>query len=87
MSEVKTLKLELVRVEEELQTARRDADQEQREMRDQLDHTVREKRVLEEQLKDQKKQGKDWKMKLDETTAKLLVKEEQFELLQDRLRR
>ena len=90
MSEVKTLKLELARVEEELQTARRDADrahQEQREMRDQLDHTVREKQVLEEQLKDEKKQGKDWKMKLDETTAKLLVKEEQFELLQDRLRR
>ena len=90
MSEVKTLKLELVRVEEELQTARRDAGnarQERREMKDRLDSTFAEKLVLEEQLENQKKRAKDWKMQLDETTAKLLVKEAEIELLQDRLRR
>ena len=90
MSEVKTLKLKLARVEEELQTERRDAGnarQERREMKDRLDSTFAEKLVLEEQLEDQKKQAKDWKMQLGETTAKLLVKEEEVELLQDRLRR
>ena len=90
MSEVKTLKLELASVKEELQTARRDADhadQDWREMRDQLDHTVGEKRELEEQFKVQKKQAKEWKIKLDETTAKLLVKEEEVEVLKERWRR
>lgn len=51
--EVKTLKLELVSVKEELQTARRDVDhfrQEQRNMKDQLDHTIGGKCELEEQL-------------------------------------
>ena len=90
MSEVKTLKLELARVEEELQTARSDADnarQERREMKDRLDSTFAEKLVLEEQLEVQKKQGKEWKIQLGETTAKLLVKEDEVELLQNRLRR
>ena len=90
MSEVKTLKLELARVEEELQTERRDADnarQERREMKDRLDSTFGEKLVLEEQLEVQKKQAKEWKIQLGETTARLFAKEEEFELLRDRLRR
>lgn len=90
MSEVKTLKLELARVEEELQTARSDADnarQERREMKDRLDSTFAEKLVLEEQLEVQKKQGKEWKIQLGETTARLFAKEDEVELLQDRLRR
>ena len=77
MREVKTLKLELASVKEELQTARRDADhvrQEQRNMKDQLDHTIGGKRELEEQLEVQKKQANKWKIQLDETIAKLRVK-------------
>ena len=90
MNEVKILKLELVRVEKELLTARRDADnarQERREMKDRLDSTFAEKLVLEEQLEVQKKQAKKWKKPLGETTARLFAKEEEFELQQDRLRR
>ena len=94
MSEVKTLKLGLVRVEEELLTARRDADnacQERREMKDRLDSTFAEKLVLEDQLEVQKKQIKEWKMKLDETTARLIAREKDFEWLaeslEERLRR
>lgn len=90
MREVKALKLELVSVKKDLQTARRDADnarQERRKMREQLDHTVAEKLELEDKLEDQKKKAKDWKMQLGETTAKLCVKEDEIEMLEERLRR
>ena len=90
MREVKTLKLELAIVKEELQRARRDVDhvhQDRKEMKDRLDSTFGEKLVLEEKLEDQKKKAKGWKMKLDETTAKLFVKEEEVEMLEERLRR
>ena len=70
MSEVKTLMLELASVKEELQSARR-----RREMKDRLDSTFGENFVLEEELEDQKKKAREWKIQLDETTAKLCVKE------------
>ena len=85
LNDVKMLKMELARLiedsakaAEQLQMARADADraqQKRRKMEEQLNRTVNEKLMLEDKLKAQKKAAKDWKMKLDETTYRMVPKQ------------
>ena len=85
LNDMKMLRMELARLiedsakaAEQLQMARADADQaqqERREMEEQLNRTLNEKLMLEDKLKDQEKAAKDWKMKLDETTYRMGAKQ------------
>ena len=72
--------MELARVTKDLMKAKEDANrahQERRDMKDQLDRTFAEKL----QLEDQAKKAEVFKMMLDETTSRLLQKEDEVEVL------
>ena len=66
---------------EDVTRAKEKAHQEYQEMKEHLDRTIVEKCQLEEEVEDVKKKAKGWKMQLDETTAKLLQKQDEFDEL------
>ena len=79
-----TLTEKFQQLAERLQADADRAQQDRREMKEQLDCTVAEKLLLEDQLVAQKRAAKDWKLKLDETTCKLIQKEDEVNMLRGR---
>lgn len=79
-----SLKEELTKAKEDTQHAL----QEGRDMKEALDRTIQENLLLQNEVKEHKKtvkeemaKAKDWKMQLDETTCRLIAKQDEVDAL------
>ena len=80
-----TIKEEMGRTKEEVECLQRDKE----EMMSALDRSAEEQRGLREEVEEYKKKAademakaKDWKMQLDETTCRLIAKQDEIDALQ-----
>lgn len=73
-----TIKEELGRAKEEVECLQRD----RQEMMSVLARSDEEQRGLRDEVEKYKKKATDWKMQLDETTCRLIAKQDEIEALQ-----
>ena len=83
--EMATIKEEMGRTKEEVECLQRDKE----EMMSALDRSAEEQRGLREEVEEYKKKAademakaKDWEMQLDETTCRLIAKQDEIDALQ-----